>query len=284
MLRNYYLLTKPGIIQGNAIAAIGGFLLAANGRIDWVLFLATIIGLSLVIASACVFNNFIDRHLDKKMSRTKSRALVTGDIPSRNALAFGGALGFIGFFILLLLTTLVATAAALVGFIFYVAIYGIAKRRTTHGTLVGTVPGAVPPVVGYTAVTNSIDTAALLLFLILVFWQMPHFYAIAIYRLNDYKKAGLPVLPAVKGIKQTKLQMILFVVGFIVVTLLLTVFGYTGITYALAMTFIGFGWLVLGLKGVKDGDDAIWARYMFKYSLLVLLIFSLLISVDTFLA
>ena len=204
MIKTYYLLTKPGIIYGNSINTAGGFLLAAKGVIDPLLFLAALIGTAFVIGSACVFNNYIDREIDEKMARTKKRALVTGDIPVKNALIFGTLLGILGFLILFSYTNLLTGVIGVIGVVMYVVVYGYFKRRTVHGTLIGSISGAIPPVAGYTAVTNLIDTGAILLFLILVFWQMPHFYAIAVYRIEDYKKAGIPVLSVVKGIPTTK--------------------------------------------------------------------------------
>ncbi len=283
MIKTYYRLTKPGIIYGNAITAIGGFFLASRGTFDPVLFLAMLIGISLVMASACVFNNYIDRDIDKLMSRTKNRAIVSGEISERSALIFATVLGLIGFSTLLILTNNVATYVALLGFIVYVILYGIGKRRTVHGTVIGSVSGAVPPVVGYTAVTGAIDAAAGLLFFILVLWQMPHFYAIAMYRIKDYAAASIPVLPIKKGFLHTKIQMVVYVILFVLATLCLTLLGYTGYTYAVVMTVLGIIWLKLSFEGFDAPNESVWARRFFKFSLIVLLTFSILVSLDTFL-
>lgn len=282
-LKTYYRLAKPGIVYGNAIAAIAGFLLASQGHPYLLTFVGMLAGVSLVMASACVFNNYLDRDIDDLMARTKGRALVTGEISARNALAYATALGFAGAFLLVVLTNPLTAAIALFGHVAYVIVYGIAKRTTVHGTVVGSISGAVPPVVGYVAVTNQIDLLAVLLFLVLVFWQMPHFYAIAIFRLRDYRAAGIPVLPAVRGIEHTKVEMLLYIIGFIVIASSLTIFGYTSYIYLLVMLVLGTRWLQLGIQGFSASDDVLWARQLFKFSLLVLLGFCTAISLDGFL-
>lgn len=283
MLKDYYYLTKPGIIRGNLLAAAAGFLLAAQGNIDLWLLLAALAGTALVIGSACVFNNYIDRHIDTKMTRTKKRALVEGRISVESALLYGTVLGLAGFTVLALYTNWLTVLLGAVAFFFYVVIYGVSKRRTVHGTLVGSIPGALPPVAGYTAVTGSLDGAALALFLVLVFWQMPHFYSIAIYRMKEYKAAGLPVLPVKKGVAATKPQILLYIIGFIIVSLSLTVFGYTEYVYAVVMAMVGLGWLRLAMQDFKATDNTKWARKMFGYSLLVLLTFCIMISLEAWL-
>lgn len=282
-IKNYYLLTKPGIIYGNALTALGGFFLAAKGEVDLGLLVAMIVGLSLIIAAGCVFNNYIDQDIDHKMDRTKQRALVTGVIGNSQALLFASLLTVLGAIILAVFTNFLTFAVAMVGLISYVAIYTPLKRRTVYSTLVGAIPGATPPVVGYCAVTNHIDSGALLLFLILVFWQLPHFYAIALYRLNDYRAANLPVLPVVLGIKMTKIQIIGFIIAFTFFSSLLSVFGYTGALYLIIMVGLGLTWLLRALTTMKTRQHSLWGRRVFLFSLIVITSFSLLLSVDSFL-
>ncbi|MBA3757677.1 protoheme IX farnesyltransferase [Candidatus Saccharibacteria bacterium] len=283
MLKPYYLLAKPGIIRGNAITATAGFFLASKGNIDFSLYIAMLGGLSLTIASACVFNNYIDRDIDSKMARTKKRALVSGTISVTSALIYALILGIIGAALLALFINLITLAIALIGLFFYVVAYGYFKRHSVYGTLVGSISGAVPPVVGYTSVSGSIDLAAAILFLILVMWQMPHFFAIAIYRFKDYRTAGIPVLPVKKGLLNTKINMFVYIVAFIFTCLALGIFGYTGFTYLLVVLALGFFWLRLGLQGFGAADDRAWAKKMFKSSLLVITLLSLTISLDAWL-
>ncbi len=278
MLRAYYALTKPGIIYGNLITTAAGFFLASRGAINLGLLIAIVAGTSLVIASACVFNNYIDRSIDVVMERTKRRALVAGTISAPRALVFGVILGLLGGFVLLRYTNWLTFAIGIIAFVDYVVLYGVAKRRSVHGTIVGSIAGAAPVVAGYTAVTGRLDAAAVILFLILVFWQMPHFYAIAIYRLKDYKAAQLPVLPAARGIRATKVQIVVYMAAFMAATLALSVYGYTGYVYTIGMIVIGLVWLGKGIAGFSSANDTKWARQVFLFSLVVLLSFSILVS------
>jgi heme o synthase len=276
----YLKLTKPGIIMGNAITAAAGFMLACRGHFSLGLFLAAIAGLSLIVAAGCVFNNYMDRDTDKKMSRTQTRALATGSVSVRAALIFAIILGTAGSAILALFTNALTLFIALVGFVIYVFFYGLLKYRTMYGTEIGSIAGAVPPVVGYCAVSNLLDGGAFLIFLIIALWQMPHFFAIALFRSKEYAAASIPVLPLVKGIDTTKFRMVFYTMAFIASTILLTFFGYTGYVYLTITTLLGFTWLLLCLKGFKATSNERWAHKMFRFSLVVVTILCLMISVD----
>lgn len=280
MIKTYMFLTKPGIIMGNAITTAAGFALASRGQFDFSLFLVTLVGLCFVIASAGVFNNYIDRAMDAKMARTKDRALVTGMITSRNAIIFATVLGLMGFGILSSYTNLLTVFVALIGFFVYLVLYAFYKYRSFYGTIVGSVAGAIPPVVGYCAVSNHFDTGALLIFMILVLWQMPHFFAIAIYRLEDYRAASIPVLPVEKGMYITKIHMLLYIVAFTGTALLLTVFGYTGSAYFVVAALLGLAWLGLCINGFRIKNEVQWAHKMFVFSLVVIMLLCVTISVD----
>lgn len=280
-IKAYYWLTKPGIIRGNAITATAGFFLASLGKPDALLGFLMLLGLSLVIASGCVFNNVLDREIDKKMERTKKRALVSGRISPRAALIYATLLGVVGTMVLLTGTTLLATLAALTGLIFYVIVYGYYKRRSSLSTLIGSISGAIPPVVGYVAVTNHLDNTALSLFLILVFWQMPHFFAIALYRKKEYASAGLPILSVAKGDEATKRQMVIYLIGWLFVSACLVTVSGLGLIYIIPTLFIGLFWLYKALDGYKTKDSDAWARQVFGISLLALTVQCLTIIIDS---
>lgn len=275
---NYYLLTKPGIIMGNLLTVAAGFLLASKGSIDLWLFFATLMGLAFVMASSCVFNNYINREDDKKMERTKNRALVTGLISGKNAIVFGIALGIIGGLILFLYTNLLTVIVAGIGFFVYVILYSFWKCRTIYGTAIGSIAGATPPVVGYCAVSNHFDMGGLILFMIMVLWQMPHFFAIAMYHLDDYTKADIPVLPVKKGIFRTKIHMMVYILGFVLTASMLTFFNYTGYMYLLVTTSVGLAWLGLCLLGFKRDNNQLWGRQMFRLSLVMIIATCFVIS------
>jgi heme o synthase len=279
-LRTYFSLTKPGIIAGNAITAAAGFALASRGNINIWLLLATLAGLSFIIAAACVINNCLDRIADGKMVRTRNRVLVKGLVSVQNAVVFAIALGLCGIFVLARYTHLLTLIVALTGLFVYAAMYTLWKYRSSYGTLIGGIAGAVPPVVGYTAVSHGLDLGAFLLFAIIFFWQMPHFFAIAIYRLNDYAAASIPVLPIDKGMLATKKQMLFYTFAFTAAAVMLTFFGYTGYFYLSVAALLGLLWLRLCFKGFKTDNDTRWARQMFLFSLITVTVLSLMMAID----
>lgn len=278
LVKDYYYLVKPGIIRGNLLTAVAGFLLAAQHQIAVGRLLVTLLGLALIIAAACVSNNILDRHLDKKMARTAKRPLVNGRISVRAASVYALVLLTSGSLLLGAKVNLLALSFALSGYVAYVAVYGYYKRHSTLGTAVGSISGAVPPVVGYVAVSNRIDAAAIILFLILVCWQMPHFFAIAIYRLKDYTSAGLPVLPVKKGLTTTKIQCLIYILGYGIASLTLSFAGYTGIIYAITMSLVCLLWLALAVQGFQTKNTETWARKLFFFSLVTITVQCILIG------
>jgi heme o synthase len=239
-IRSYYRLTKPGIIYGNALMYAAGFFLASREGIEWPLFLFGLVGLSLVIAAACVFNNVADRELDAKMERTKNRALVRGAISIPAANKFAAILLLLGFSSLYFFTSDTAFLIALVGFVVYVHLYTPMKPKNRWALFVGAVAGATPPVVGYTAVTDSVDLWALGLFIALFVWQLPHFIAIATYRYEDYSLAGVPLFArAPKNDKERKLAKRVFFISLIILLLgCLSIFAWRIYTLTFASGFL----------------------------------------------
>lgn len=281
MIKQYLQVTKPGIIFGNLISVVGGFLLASKGIIDYSLFIATIIGVSLVIASGCIFNNYIDRDIDKIMERTKNRVLVKGLISPKVTLIYASALGIAGIVLLYIATNILAMTLAIIGFIIYVGVYSLyMKRKSVYGTLIGSLSGAAPPVIGYCAVTGHFDIGALILLSIFSLWQMPHSYAIAIFRFKDYQTANIPVLPVIKGISVTKNHIILYILAFAVATLMLTLSGYAGYSYLIVASAVSIWWLGMALSGYKTSNDSIWARKLFVFSIVAITSLSVMMSVD----
>lgn len=289
-VKQYYSLTKPHVTYGNVLTTVAGFLFAAgyfhHFRI-WV-FLATIAGTTLVIASACVLNNFLDQDIDRIMERTKTRAVASGEISGKNAVIFSITLGIIGMLMLILWVNWLVVTIGVVGYVTYVWLYGaLSKRRSIHGTLVGSISGAMPILAGYTAVSGRIDTAAILAFLMLFFWQFPEFYSIAIYRKNEYKAAKVPVMSVVKGVKSTQVQILIYTILFLICAVLLSVFGYTGYTYRIVMLIAGTYWVLLAGQGIKHAFDNQktdkWARKMFHASLVMLIILSIALSLGAIL-
>ena len=281
-IKRYYSLTKPGVLYGNVITGVAGFLLACGHfkTFSLGLFAATIVGMTLVIASACVLNNVLDQDIDRIMERTKQRAVAAGAVPGRNATVFSIVLGILGIAILAAWVNSLVVGIGVVGFVTYVWLYGaLSKRKSIHGTLVGSISGAMPILAGYCAVSGRIDVAAVLVFLMLFFWQFPEFYSIAIYRRDEYAAAGIPVMSVMKGVKNTRTQIFVYTLAFVITTALLTAYGYTGLTYLVVMALLGLYWLWVGWQGFSAHDLNRWARKMFHLSLIVLLVLSLMVAV-----
>ena len=282
MMKQYLQVTKPGIIFGNLISVIGGFLLASKGSLDVPLFILTMVGVSLVVASGCVFNNYIDRDIDCIMERTKNRALVRGLIAPGVSLWYATALGVAGIALLYFAANPLAALLAVLGFLVYVGVYSLyMKRHSVYGTLVGSLSGAAPPVIGYCAVSGQFDSGALILLAIFSLWQMPHCYAISIFRFRDYQAANIPVLPVVKGIPVAKLHITLYILAFMVPTLMLFLGGYAGYKYLVVATAVSVWWLGMALSGYKAAvDDSLWARKLFMFSIVTITCLSVMMSVD----
>lgn len=279
-LKAYYQLTKPGVLYGNVFTAVAGFFLAAAGRVDWWLFLATLVGMTLVVASACVINNFLDIDIDSKMTRTKQRPSVTHAVPGRAIVAYSIMLGLLGFIILALWTNWLVVAVGIIGWVTYVWIYGAwSKRQSIHGTLIGAISGAMPVVGGYVAVTGRIDIGAVLVFLIMFFWQFPEFYSIAIYRKDEYAAAHVPVMTVVKGVRSTAIQIYVYTVLYVLATLGLTFAGYTGLVYFAVMLIVGAQWIWVAMSGMRSGPHEAWARRMFKLSMINVLVLCVMLGI-----
>ncbi len=278
-LNAYYQLTKPGVLYGNVLTGAAGFLLAAAGHIDWLLFVAAIGGMTLVIAAACVINNYLDRDIDSVMERTKKRPSVTGTVSGSSMLVYGITLLVLGVGTLYLWTNILVVVIGIAGFVTYVWLYGaLSKRRSIHGTLVGSISGAMPIAGGYAAVSGQVDAGLIIVFLILFFWQFPEFYSIAIYRRKEYAAANVPVMPVVKGVRSTIVQIYAYTVLYVASTLLLTVFGYTGIVYLVVMAAAGGYWVWWAGKGLSAKNPDAWARRMFRIAMYTILLLCVMLA------
>ncbi|EEX40237.1 heme o synthase [Vibrio furnissii] len=273
MIKGYISITKPGIIIGNLISVAAGYFLAAKSEAADVALLAyTLAGVAMVIASGCVVNNIFDRDIDLRMDRTRGRLLAQGEINVDHAFVYAIALLLGGTALLYRMANPLSTVVVLLGYVFYVFFYTMWYKRTSvYGTLVGSVSGAVPPLVGYLAVTNYISLEAVLLFALFCLWQMPHSYAIAMFRMQDYKAAGIPVLPVVSGIEKARKHMIAYVVAFNLVALALFLLGECGYEYLVIAAAVCFMWTKVTFKPVTEDNYVAWSKTVFKVSLLVVM-------------
>ncbi|WNS43241.1 heme o synthase [Paenibacillus sp. MMS20-IR301] len=266
--RDFITVTKPGIIRSNLIAAFAGYWVASGWEVQYGRLLLTLLGTMLVMASACVFNNYFDRDLDMKMERTRERGLPTGRLKPGTVLAYGISLGIAGLAVLFAFCGVLAGIFGIVGMFVYVVVYTLwLKRTSTWSTSVGAISGAMPPVIGYVAVTGTVDLGAWLLFAMLFLWQPPHFWALGIRRKEEYRAAGFPLLPVVKGTRRTKFQMIPYVALLLPVPVLMYAYGYAGIFYLIISMALSIAWLYLTLIGFKAKDDDAWAKKNFFFSI-----------------
>lgn len=269
LLKDFLALIKIGIVNSNLITTFTGLFLAFQfSGISFIrnldLLLYGLFGTGLIIAGSAALNNLIDRDIDPVMSRTKSRPTVTGRFKAPAVLSL--ALTFIVIGELLLLAASPAAAIwGLAGVFSYVVLYSMwSKRKHVSNTIVGSISGAIPPLIGWSAVDPSLGMGAWALFLIMFAWQPPHFYALAMRRTEEYRSAGIPMLPVVKGFERTKKSILCWVLLLFPLPFLLSGLG---IGFIVLGTVLNICWLYLAVKGFKAKDDIKWATSMFIYSL-----------------
>ncbi|XWN53090.1 heme o synthase [Anoxybacillus flavithermus] len=276
---------KIGIVNSNLITTFTGLWLALHftgkgflSNLHIVFF--ALIGSALVIAGSCALNNFIDRDIDHLMERTKNRPTVSGSVEPKRVLWFGVFLVAVGT-ISLLMTTVTAAIIGLVGVVTYVFLYTMwSKRSNTFNTVIGSISGAVPPVIGWTAVDDSFHIVPIILFLLMFLWQPPHFLALAMKRCEEYRAAGIPMLPVVHGFEVTKRQIVIWIVALLPLPFYLFSLG---VPFLVIATLLNVGWLALGLAGFKMKDDMKWAKWMFIYSLnylTILFVTMVIVTID----
>ncbi len=275
-------LTKPSITRMCLMMAGGGMALAP-GSVDWVTGVSTFVGVGLAVGGANAFNMWWERNTDGLMSRTKRRPLPTGRLPASAAFKFAAALSLASLVVLALGTNVLTAVLAGLAIFSYVAVYTPLKYKTPSALIIGAIPGAAPPLLGWTAITNSIDPPAIVLFAILLVWQLPHFIAIAIYRKAEYARAGIKVVPLVRGDAIAKIQAVAWVLVLVPLTLLLAPVGGAGLFYFVSAALLGAAFLGWSFTGLDNGAGARWARNYFLASLVYLPALTLALVADVFL-
>jgi heme o synthase len=246
--RRYLELTKPRVVALITFTAIVGTLLAAPGLPPLGALVWGNLGIALAAACAATINHVLDRRIDAQMARTRARPLPTGALSERAALGFAAVLGVTAMALLAFLVNLLTALLTFVALIGYAVVYTVwLKRATSQNIVIGGAAGAAPPVLGWTAVTNSVDPNALLLFLIIFVWTPPHFWALAIARRDEYAQAGIPMLPVTHGVAYTRLQVLLYTVLLVLVTLLPYLTRMSGLLYLAAALALNAGFLCYAL-------------------------------------
>lgn len=278
-LAKLFSLVKIGIVVGNIFPVIAGFALA-GGR-SYTLFVQTLAFASLVIACGCILNNCYDADIDRLMERTKNRVLAKRELSTSFALTFGILLGVVAFAVGFYFLNILTVAVGAFGLFTYIVLYTIlGKRNTIYGVYIGALAGAVPPVIGYCAVSEVIDGNALYMYCMLMFWQLPHSFAIEIFRMEDYKKANIPTVPAIKGMQQTKISTVFYILLFAGMNIAL--FQSTNIFHKLLSIIAVLWWFRIAINGfrTKAELDKIWARKVFIASIVNMMVVCLGITVN----
>jgi protoheme IX farnesyltransferase len=272
LVRDLVSLTKPRITLLVILTGAAGKWLAPGHLGPRALWLS-LVGTALIVSSANALNMWWERDLDGKMARTRNRPLPAGRLSPQVALVFGLALGAVSL-PLLLAVNLATAALGLLALVLYVVVYTPMKRFTWLALLVGAVPGAMPPLMGWTTVTGHVQVGGLLLFGVLFLWQVPHFAAITLFRANDYARAGMQVLAVQRGRRATKHVIVGYTVLLVTNTLLLFPFQLAGERYLAVAAVSGAVFLAMGVRGLtaKAGRDAKWAKQLFAYSILYLVV------------
>jgi protoheme IX farnesyltransferase len=277
---DYVRLTKPRVISLLLVTTAGAMCVAAGGLPGGWLLLWTMVGGYLAAGGANAINHYIDRDIDGRMARTTTRPVVSGRVAPARALVFGITLGVVSALVLGLSSNWLAAGLALAGLALYVGVYTLWLKRTSlHNIVIGGSAGAVPPLVGWAAVTGELGLSAWLLFAIVFYWTPPHFWALALMLERDYAAAGIPMLPVVRGVEETKRQILLWTLVMVGVTLLPVVSGAAGAFYLVSALVLGAVFIVLAALLARDPAIG-WARATFHYSLLYLALIFVALVVD----
>lgn len=286
--RDWFALLKPRVVSLVVYTGVIG-LMQAPGSIHPVIALTAVLCIAVAAGAAGALNMWFDRDIDAIMRRTSKRPIPTGRISADGALGFGIVLSLASVLVMYLATNLAATLILAGSILFYVLVYTMwLKRRTPQNIVIGGAAGAFPPLIGWAAVTGSVDLMPLLMFAIVFFWTPPHFWALSLYAHADYERAGVPMLPVVAGAKATRRQIMLYTVILVAVSLVPWALGYSGPIYGASAAVLGFGFVAASWRVLFDQQDIggrsltkdLPARQAFKYSLIYLFGLFFMLAVD----
>lgn len=280
MFKKYYNLTKPKVVSLIIFTAVVGMMLAGIETVPLSQSVAAIVGIALAAASGAAINHWVDRKIDVIMERTKDRPLPHGDLSSTQALTFALSLAVISMVLLLVWVNNLTAVLTFISLMGYAVVYTVfLKRATPQNIVLGGAAGAAPPLLGWVAITGTVNTEAILLFLIIFIWTPPHFWALAIRRKDEYAKAGIPMLPVTHGVKYTKLLILLYSLMLFSVSLLPFVIQMSGLIYLTAAIILGLGFIIFAWKLYVDEKNE-YAMKTFSYSILYLSLIFLFLLAD----
>lgn len=281
--RDYLELCKPRVVLLMLLTVLVGMYLATPTWVELPLLIATLVGIGFCAGSAAAINHLVDRHIDSIMARTKKRPIAHGRISVVHALWFALVLGILGLLILVFFVNQLTAFLTFISLIGYAGIYtGYLKRATSQNIVIGGLAGAAPPLLGWTAVTNHLDPQALLLVLIIFTWTPPHFWALAIYRIEEYQNAQIPMLPVTHGIRYTKLYVYLYTILLLVVSVLPVIVGMSGAIYLIAALALGGRFLYWAHKLYRT-EKPLVAMQTFRFSIVYLMMLFVFLLIDHYL-
>ena len=282
-LRSYYLLCKPNVVYMMLICALVGMLLAEDSVSSITTIMVALLGIALCSGSAAAINQVIDRNADAAMTRTDQRPIPQGDLSAFHASSFALVIGVLGALILYFYIntlTMILTLASLIGYAFIYTVY--LKRATPQNIVIGGLAGAAPPLLGWSAISNTIDPYALLLVLIICVWTPPHFWALAIYRKDEYAKESIPMLPVTHGVSFTKLQIVLYTIILFIVSVLPYIVLMSGFVYLISAITLSSLFMYYSIKLYFSDDDAV-AMKTFNFSIYYIFLIFIALLCDHYL-
>ena len=283
LYKDYLELCKPRVVALMLLTVLVGMYLATPSSIALSILLPSLIGIGFCAGSAAAVNHLVDKRIDMLMARTQKRPVAQGRVSQKHAMVFAAIMGSLGLFILGYWVNNLTAVLSFITLIGYAGVYtGYLKRATPQNIVIGGLAGAAPPLLGWTAVTNNLDPNALLLVLIIFVWTPPHFWALAIYRYQDYKDAEIPMLPVTHGIHYTKLNIFLYTVLLIVVSVLPFAVGMSGFVYLCSAVVLGLRFLYWALRLLKT-EEGVIAMRTFRFSIVYLLLLFVFLLIDHYL-
>jgi protoheme IX farnesyltransferase len=277
---DYVELCKPRVVALMLLTVVVGMLLATPGGVSWQVLWAGLFGIGCCAGSAAAVNHLVDRRIDSLMARTHKRPVARGRISVKQALCFAIGMGAVGLVVLIHWINGLTAGLTFMTLIGYAGVYtGYLKRATAQNIVIGGLAGAAPPLLGWTAVTNQLDPQALLLVLIIFTWTPPHFWALAIYRFDDYRHAEIPMLPVIYGIPYTKLNVLLYTILLVVVSILPFLVGMSGWIYLIGALILG-GRFMYWSTLLYRHEQPVIAMRTFRYSIIYLMILFVMLLID----
>ena len=279
-LKDFFALSKPLIVGLLLITTYGGLVIGGKQWPSFSLTMWTLLGGALAAGGSSALNQYIDRELDKNMQRTAKRPLADGRLTAAEGLAFGLGLSLVSYYVLASFVNALAALLSLAGIIYYVILYSVwLKKATVQNIVIGGGAGAIPPLVGYAAATGTLDWTAWILFLIIFMWTPPHFWALAIVRMKDYERAGVPMMPVVRGELETRKQILVYTIELVVVTLLLPLLNLAGTVYLVSSLVLGGALIYAAWAVWKEGGNKVaWRMYKWSSSYLVFIFLAIMID------